>query len=75
MLKISMLNRGRGPALKVGISIEPLIINNFFFKGAQAGRQTWDLLVLIYFLSLKQRLRPLGYCAPPIINNLSPVAK
>ena len=31
----------------------------------QEGRrgQTWDLLVFIYFLSQKQRLRPLGYCA------------
>ena len=35
-----------------------------FFKGAQAGGRTWDLLVFVYFLSLKQRLRPLGYCAP-----------
>ena len=34
-------------------------------KGAQAGGRTWDLLVFVYFLSLKQRLRPLGYCAPP----------
>ena len=36
----------------------------FFQKGAQAGGRTWDLLVFVYFLSLKQRLRPLGYCAP-----------
>ena len=35
-----------------------------FFKGAQAGGQTWDLMVFVYFLSLMQRLRPLGYCAP-----------
>ena len=35
-----------------------------FFKGAQAEGQTWDLLVFVYFLSLTQRLRPLGYCAP-----------
>ena len=35
-----------------------------FFKGAQAGGRTRDLLVFVYFLSLKQRLRPLGYCAP-----------
>ena len=37
-----------------------------FFKGAQAGGRTWDLLVFVYFLSLKQRLRPLGYCAPQV---------
>jgi len=35
-----------------------------FLKGAQAGGQTWDLLVFVYLLSLKQRLRPLGYWAP-----------
>ena len=35
-----------------------------FSKIAQAGRRTWDLLVFVYFLSLKQRHRPLGYCAP-----------
>ena len=38
-----------------------------FFKGAQAGGRTWDLLVFVYFLSLKQRLRPLGYCAPHLL--------
>ena len=31
---------------------------NIFLKGAQAGGRTWDLLVFVYFLSLKQRLRP-----------------
>jgi len=35
-----------------------------FLKGAQAGGRAWDLLILIYFHSLKQRLRQLGYCAP-----------
>ena len=37
-----------------------------FFKDcpAQAGGQTWDLLVFVYFISKKERLRPLGYCAP-----------
>ena len=34
-------------------------------KGAQAAGQTQDLLVFRFFLStLKQRLRPLGYCSP-----------
>ena len=28
------------------------VILNLFFKGAQAGGQTWDLLVFVYFLSL-----------------------
>ena len=36
--------------------------------GAQAGGRTWDLLVFVYFLSLKQRLRPLCYCAPPRVD-------
>ena len=35
-----------------------------FFKGAQAGGRTWDLFGYRLF-SLKQRLRPLGYCTPP----------
>ena len=30
-----------------------------FFKTAQAWDQTWDLLVFIYFISLKQSQRPL----------------
>ena len=28
------------------------------------GGSIWDLFVFVYFLSLKQRLRPLGFCAP-----------
>ena len=35
-----------------------------FFKRCPGRGRTWDLLVFVYFLSLKQRLRPLGYCAP-----------
>jgi len=35
-----------------------------FFLRCPGGGRTWDLLVFIYFPSLKQRLRPLGYCAP-----------
>ena len=36
----------------------------YFFKGAQAWGWTWDLLVFVYLLLLKQHLRPLGYCSP-----------
>jgi len=45
---------------------QPVLIRNLgvFLNGAQAGGRTWDLLVFVYFLSLKQRLRPLCYCAP-----------
>jgi len=35
-----------------------------FFKRCQGRRANLDIMVFVYFLSLKQRLRPLGYCAP-----------
>ena len=38
-----------------------------FLKIVQLREQTWDLLVFVYFSILKQRLRPLSYCAPPFI--------
>ena len=41
-----------------------LIVFDMKRKIAQAKGRTWDLLVFIYFLSQKQRLTPLGYCAP-----------
>ena len=45
-----------------------LYVDSFFLKGAQAGGRTWDLFgFFVYFLSLKQRLRPLGYCAPLLL--------
>ena len=37
-----------------------------YIKIAQAGGQTWDLLVFVYFLSLKLCPRPLDYCPPPL---------
>ena len=41
------------------------MLQRFFLKKVpRPGGRTWDLLVFVYFLSLKQRLRPLGYCAP-----------
>ena len=39
-------------------------LSGFFLKVARAGRRTQDLLVFVYFLNSKQRLRPLGYCSP-----------
>ena len=39
-----------------------------FFKIAQARGRTWDLLVLVYFPSIKQRHRPFGYCPPVSLN-------
>ena len=45
-------------------SLEALRGVFFIKKGAQAGGRTWDLLVFVYFLSLRQRLTPLGHCAP-----------
>jgi len=41
-----------------------LRIGVYIFDGAQAGGRTKALLVSVYFLSFKQYLRPLGYCAP-----------
>ena len=35
-----------------------------FFKGAQVGGRTWVLFDFRLFFSHKQRLGPLGYCAP-----------
>ena len=40
------------------------------WPGRGSGGRTWDLrFSFIFFLSTKQNLRPLGYCAPPN-NNL-----
>ena len=39
----------------------------FYLKGTQAGGRTWDLWGFVYFLSLKQRFRPLGHCAPQML--------
>ena len=38
--------------------------NVFLIKDCTGWGGKWDLLALIYFLSIKHRLRPLGYCAP-----------
>ena len=51
----------------LGAIKDTLVSIRFFFKGAQAGGRNWDLLVFVYFLSQKQRLRPLGYCAPHLV--------
>ena len=40
-----------------------------FLKIARVEGQTWYLMVFVYFLSLKQRLRPLGYCATPSLES------
>ena len=37
----------------------------WLFLIAQAVRQTWDILVFVYFLSQKKLMWPHGYCAPP----------
>ena len=47
----------------------PLLLHHFscrfvLLKVAQAGGQTWDLLIIVYFLSQLHGLRPLGYCVP-----------
>ena len=39
---------------------------SLFFKIAQAEGWAWDLLIFVYFLSQKQYLRLLGYCAPSL---------
>ena len=38
--------------------------DHHFYKACPVRGRTWDLLVFVYFLSQKQHLRPLGYCAP-----------
>ena len=42
----------------------PKEVKKWFSTIAQTRGQTWDILVLVYFLSQQQRIRPLGYCAP-----------
>ena len=39
---------------------------NWLFKDCpgRGGGRTWNLLVLVYFLSQKHHLRTLDYCAP-----------
>ena len=48
----------------IGVTIKCQKVIDSMRRFPRPGRQTWDLLVFVYFLSLKQCLRPLGYCAP-----------
>ena len=45
--------------------VAPLRIKStFFLKVPRPGANLGSFWFFVYFLSLKQRLRPLGYCAP-----------
>ena len=46
-----------------------------FFKDCPCWGQTWDLSVFVYFLCLKQHLRPFSYCAPFLVKIFSRSSK
>ena len=51
--------------LKTNLGEELMMLQWYVQKGALALGRARDLLVFIHFLfTLKQRLRPLGYCSP-----------
>ena len=47
-----------------GVQIHDLPTKSFFKRCPGRGANLGSFWFFIYFLSLKQRLRPLGYCAP-----------
>ena len=49
---------------KICVCWEVKVTHSFFLKVPRSGGEPEIFWIFVYFLSLKQCLRPLGYCAP-----------